>query len=358
MKILAFPKDKNPYQELLYAPLRKRGVEIRYIFPSSSSQIVSLLLLIILLPYYKSKGFKIFHLHWVGGFKAPIKILQPFYSWYFLFVLKFIKHLGYRLVWTVHNVLPHEKQFVDDLKARKILSELADAKIVHSSYTIEEMKKLKLNTVNSSTIPIGSYTGIYENRFSEEKARKYLGLNKKDFVFLFFGAIRRYKGIEALLEAFEKLSKKNKAVKLIIAGNCEDKDLSLKIERYKKRLRGKLIFDGQFIEDDKLQYYFNSADVAVFPFKEVTTTSSALTALSFTKPIITPRLGCLREFPENVGFFYAPGKKNALYAAMSTAIKNKNKLNMMGKRAFNYAKSLSWDKIAEKTLDLYRRLIE
>ena len=137
MKILAFPKDKNPYQELLYAPLRKLGVEIKYIFPSSPSQIVSLLLLIILLPYYKTKGYRIFHLHWTHGFNSPIKILRPFYSWYFLFILKFLKQLGYNIVWTVHNVMPHEKQFVDDLKARKILAESVDAKIVHSNSVIE-----------------------------------------------------------------------------------------------------------------------------------------------------------------------------------------------------------------------------
>ena len=357
IKILAFPKDENPYQELLYSELRKRGVEIRYIFPSSSSQIVSLLLLIILLLYYKAKGYRIFHLHWTSGFTSPIKILRPFYSWYFLFILKFLKLLGYKVVWTVHNVMPHEKQFVDDLKARKILAESADAKIIHSSSTIEEMKSLGINAKNSYVIPIGSYDSLYENKVTKEEARKKLKIGQNDFVFLFFGNIKRYKGIEDLLEAFEKLSKNKTNIKLILAGECRESSLLKYIKGYEKLLKNKLISHVRYVNDNDLQYYFNSADIAVFPFKKVTTSSSVLLALAYSRPIIIPRIGCLNDIPKNTGFFYKSEGKNALYNVMEKGISNKAKLISLGKNAEIYSSSLSWDKIAKKTYHLYESIL-
>jgi glycosyltransferase involved in cell wall biosynthesis len=208
---------------------------------------------------------------------------------------------------------------------------------------------------------MGNYISIYKNQISKNEARKSLGLNKNDFVFLFFGAIRKNKGIESLLPAFKQLIKKTREnIKLVLAGDYAKEDikkLSKSIENYKKILGPKLVLDIRFIENDKVQNYLNSADIVVLPFKKITTSGSAILALSFARPIIAPRMVCLNELPDNVGFFYNPDEKNALYKAMEKAVKNKRKLNSMGKKAFEYAKSLSWDKIAEKTNKLFQSLI-
>lgn len=356
-KILVFPKDKNPYQELLYSPLRKRGIEIKYIFPICSSQILSLLFMILSLIYYRLRGYKIFHLHWTGSFASPYKILRIFYSVYYLFILFYLKILGYKLVWTVHNTMPHENKYFGSLIERKFLSSFADAKIIHSSSTIEEMEQLKLNTDNTFVIPHGNYIGQYENTVSKEKARKYLGLNKKDFVFLFFGAIREYKGLDDLLPAFYDLTKKEKNARLVIAGNCSDLKLMGLIKKYEKILGRNLISKIEFIEDAKVQYYFNSADIAVLPFKKITTSGSVVLAMSFAKPVISPKIGALKEMPDNISFFYNIHEKNGLYKAMNKAIKNKIEVKSKGKNAFEYAQSLSWDKIAEKTYNLYESIL-
>ena len=342
----------------VYMCLNYSQINVEYIFPSCSSQILSLLFMIPSLTYYKLKRYNLFHLHWTGSFNSPIKILQPFYSWYFLFILKFLKLLDYKLIWTVHNLVPHEKLFVNDLKYRQFLANLADMKIVHSNSVIEEMDAIGINAKNTHIIPIGNYAGLYENKASKEEARKKLNLSHNDFVFLFFGNIRRYKGIECLLEAFERLSKNNGNVKLILAGECGEPSLLKDINGYEKIMKNKLISHIYHIDDKDIQYYFNSADIIVFPFKKVTTSSSVLLAFAYSKPIIAPRIGCLNDIPKNTGFFYNSLKKNALYNTMNDAIKRKSELNYLGKNAEIYSRSLSWDKISEKTLDLYRRLIE
>jgi glycosyltransferase involved in cell wall biosynthesis len=171
-----------------------------------------------------------------------------------------------------------------------------------------------------------------------------------------FGNVRRYKGIEDLLEAFEKLSKNKENIKLILAGECGEPSLLKDIKDYEKVLKNKLISHVRHIEDKDIQHYFNSANIAVFPFKKVTTSSSVLLALAYSKPIIIPGMGCLNDIPKNTGFFYS-SKKKALYNAMKRAIKRKRDLNSLGKNAEIYSRSLSWDKIAEKKYNLYESIL-
>ncbi len=357
LNVLVFPKDKNPYQELLYAPLRKKDIKIKYVSPDLNSQLKSLLSLLPLLLYWRVRNYKIFHLHWTGRFATSFKILKPFYTLYFVFFLVYIRSLGYRLVWTVHNVLPHETQFTNEAFVRKILSRLANAKIVHSAYGIEEMKRTGLDTNNIHVIPHGNYIDVYENKISRKNARKSLGLSNKDFVFLFLGLIREYKGVDDLLEAFSRLANKKKHVKLVVAGYCSNDHLLDMMRYYKKNLKNNLILDIEFIENQKAQYYFNSADIAVLPFKKMTTSGSALLALSFAKPIISPQIGSLKDMPADVGIFYKKNRENGLYDAMERAIKNRSRLKTMQAKAFAHAKELSWDRIADKTYSLYNSLV-
>jgi len=365
MKILVYPKDDNPYQELLYEELRrKKNVFFTYF---ETGFLNSHTLGLILLPYrlikYRLNRYDIFHLHFTFAFGLPIKsklffnfLTRAFFLIYFIFFLKLIKLLNFKLIWTVHDIIPIEKEFINSIWARRFLSKLCDAKIVHAKSSIEEMQKLGINTKNTCLNPIGSYIGIYKNIITEKSARKYFEFNKKDFVFLFFGQIKPYKGVEDLLDTFKQLIKKRKNIRLLIAGKCNNKDLKKMLNNYKEELKEDVKIYTEFIENDEIQYYFNCADVAIFPFKIITTSSTVILAFSFGKPIICPEIGNLKELPDNLGFFYKPGSKEALLDCMENAILNKEKLKKMGKNSFNYANSLSWDKIAEKTYEIYKNL--
>ncbi|MFA6570507.1 MAG: hypothetical protein WCT77_04645, partial [Bacteroidota bacterium] len=62
-KVLVYPKDPNPYQELLYSQLRSR-CEIKYLENPTDSPIIGLIMLYLQSLYYRIKGYTIFHLHW------------------------------------------------------------------------------------------------------------------------------------------------------------------------------------------------------------------------------------------------------------------------------------------------------
>src|SRR3954452_17492458 len=103
--MLVLPRDDNPYQELLYGELRRRGVRVRYVGRLTPSHTLNLLLLLFELAGCRMAGARLVHLHWVFAFTLPFgrRVTQ---QWFGL-LLRVIGLLGLRLVWTAHNVLPH-----------------------------------------------------------------------------------------------------------------------------------------------------------------------------------------------------------------------------------------------------------
>lgn len=359
MKILAFPKDSNPYQELLYTEIRAAGVIVRYPLSITQSASINLFLLIPQIIVWRLCGYNTFHLHWVYAF------VPSFWPWnssagrkfgymLHLLLLKSLKFLRYRLVWTAHNVLPHEQVFVDDIEARRILIKLSDLVIVHSQETLEEMRKAIGIVPNKSVvIPHGSYVGIYPEGVTREDARHKFGLQNDDFVYLYLGQIREYKGVDSLIEIFAFLSKENDS-KLIIAGKCFESGLKEKIKNLSPS--SNIIFHDGYIADIDLQQYFAVADVVVLPFKSVTTSGSALLALSFGKAVIVPRIGDFANLSDSVTYKFSPGEGNELLFKMREVFLNREELAKKNIAARFYAESLQWSVIGHKTLEALKKL--
>jgi len=304
---------------------------------------------------YRLQGYKIMHIHWLYGLGITRRL--PFYrKLSFIYALLFLgltRLFGYKIVWTVHNTLPHSQITSDDLGLAKKLSRVANTKIAHSRFTIAQMKEYGFDTNNISLIPHGNYSGVYPSNTTRLEARKQLAIKDNEIVILFFGLIRTYKGVDDLLDAFERLDAKN--TRLIIAGKCVDKNLRKQI-RLAAASYSVDFYEGHIANEDVAKF-FRAADVVCLPFKSITTSGSILLALTFGKPIIAPRAGALADLPESVGYLYEPKQPEALYNSLQKAIENKVYLNKVGKKALVYAKALSWDKIAEQTFKVYKELL-
>ena len=113
------------------------------------------------------------------------------------------RSLGYRVVWTVHNLYPHERPHPGlDRLARLAITQLATALIVHCEYGRAQVLDHFHRTRGIFTIPHGHFIDAYENKVSRVEARRELGITPDGFVYLFFGNVKRYKGVEHLLEVF------------------------------------------------------------------------------------------------------------------------------------------------------------
>ncbi len=349
MKIIAFPKDKNPYQSLLYGAMQKLynnfHVSYCYYFP-----IVGVLPFWPFLIIKRFFGYKIVHIHWpTFTLGLPAKNLNRWASYYtFIVTLWLMRALKYKTVWTIHNVIPHEPQTSNDLYLAKKLSKTVDAKILHSSFTANKMKLLHIENGCSTVIPHGNYAGVYPNKTTKRQARKKLGIGAEETVILFFGMIRQYKGIEELAETFVKTD--TKKVRLVIAGNCVDQGLKQRIESYAKKPN--IDFYQGHVDDKDVAKFFRACDIVCLPFRSITTSGSVMLALTFGKPVIAPAAGALQDLPKGVGYLYNPQEKAALEKSIKQALRSKN-LPEKGTHAKAYARTLSWDKIAADTYKVY-----
>jgi len=143
---------------------------------------------------------------------------------------------------------------------------------------------------NVSVIQHGSYVEHYENKISRFESREKLKLRQNDIVFLFFGIIRPYKGIQKLIKVIKKLSEDNR-VKLVIAGKPINEDILYEI---KKEIGSKKCIQChlRYVSDCEIQTFMNAADAVVLPYNEFLTSGVALLAMSFGKALIVPKKGC------------------------------------------------------------------
>jgi glycosyltransferase involved in cell wall biosynthesis len=112
-------------------------------------------------------------------------------------------------------------------------------------------------------------------------------------------------------------------------------------------------FDEGYAPHERVPLYFAAADVVVLPFRQVTTSGSAVLALSLGRPVVAPRIGALRDLPVDVGFLYEDG---GLVGALGRALSAPpEELAERSQAARRYAGNLSWDHIATTTLDVYRQ---
>lgn len=352
MKVLIYPKGDNPYQELLYRELRQTPNSTFTYLDATSFNILFFPLRLFA---KRLQGYTILHLHWLAFETNIFKIFGKQLSLLLtLWSLTWMKVLGFKVVWTVHNILPHEPLTSNDRFVARYLSKLSAAKIVHSSATLEQMQTAHLDTELTYIIPHGNYDGVYPDTLTRPQARRRLDIKPDEFVILFFGMIRAYKGIDELLRAFDRMN--CSGVRLVIAGECFDAALDARIRAAQKHLP--IDYHEGFIDDNEVASYFKACDVVCLPFTAVTTSGSVMLATTFGKPLIAPYLGAIKDIPRNAGLLYSADDETALQLSLLRSIDNPELLAQMNKASREYAVSLSWNIIASDTLSIYEEVLK
>ncbi len=356
----------NPYMTLLVEHLERRGVQIRASEPQET----------ITADLFRYGRPDILHLHWLNVFflrgqpsSSPRSIAQSLaLAGWLRALIQGLQAAGTRVVWTAHNSHNHEhrKPRIDRFCHETVVGR-ADAILAHS-HTAKQMLVDDFGIVRPDkvhVIPHGHYVGSYPVEVGRDEARARLGLDASQMVFTYFGRIRAYKNIPALVDAFDAMTgrlqegERDRAV-LVVAGRVTDPALEDEIRR---RIGGRanVIFESQFIPDEDVQLYMQAADVVVLPYREILTSGSAVLAMSFGRPVIAPRLGTLCDIlDEQRELLYAadqPGEAG-LTAVMGEAFKmGRERLETIGERNLEVAKTWDWPGVAEATHDVYKSLV-
>ena len=270
------------------------------------SQGISALSAISVVPYSEQKLNSgkgvVWHLHWPDPVvRHRSFVASAVHAIFYLLRVSYVRMRGTQVVWTLHNLMSHDSPH-PRLEGwfRNRLCALLDGWISMSlsvKRTAEDLYPV-LRTKPVAVIPHGHYKGVYPNTVCRVEARKRLNLPEDSQVVLFFGAVRPYKNVPLLAQAFSAL--KDSKLRLVVAGSCKDDDIRRELISIAKR-EGRINLHLEFVPDDEAQIYLNASDIAVLPFREIANSGSALLLLSFGIPIVVPDRGSMTELAELVG---------------------------------------------------------
>lgn len=345
MRVLMAPdwRQKNPYLDLLANALRQENVEV--VFPRGYRRVLPLWRTV------RSQGpIDILHLHWQEAYAHSASCVAQFILGFRLFLdLGLVKAGGHRIVWTLHNEVPHDTRCpqVQRLIQRLILRQ-ADAVITHSRRGLDVLARLDSNSkVPSRVIPHGGYREHYGRPVSKAEARRELGLPEKPRLFLFFGLICPYKGVDLLLKAWRALGSQTAGGHLLIAGEPETAAYGRHIEALAGGLAN-LDLRLEYIPDSAVRYYFSAADCAVFPFRRILTSGSLTLAKSYGLPVIVPNHPSLtNELDGNEALFFEAGSAASLSQVLESVMRD-------GHMPQASPVCPGWKEIAQATAEVYR----
>ena len=224
-------------------------------------------------------------------------------------ILRRAKKNGHtKVIAITDNVVPHEKR-PGDKPFTKYFLQPCDAFITMSGKVMKDLISIE---PNKPAIQVAH--PLYDNfgtAISKEAARKELGIENTELVILFFGFIRKYKGLDILFEAMHILKanmqdSKHPIPKLLVAGEFYEDEKIYQQQIDSLGIRDILLLKTGFIADSEVKNYFCAADVVIQPYRNATQSGVTPLAYHFEKPMIVTNVGALPD--------YVPDKKAGLVA--------------------------------------------
>lgn len=216
-----------------------------------------------------------------------------------------------KVICIADNILPHEKRPGDKIFTRYFLKPV-DAFITMSEKVLTDLKQFTKNKP-IQLVPHPLYDNFGEI-ISKEEARNKLGISTEDKVVLFFGFIRKYKGLDILLHAFTILNEESKIknLKLLIAGEFYEDEKNYEQLLNNPIINNSLILHTHFISDSEVKYYLCAADCVVQPYRSATQSGVTPLAYHFEKPMIVTNVGGLPSLvpDKRAGLIAEPNAEN------------------------------------------------
>jgi glycosyltransferase involved in cell wall biosynthesis len=217
-------------------------------------------------------------------------------------ILRRVRKNSYsKIICIADNIIPHEKR-PGDKPFTKYFLKSCDAFITMSEKVMNDLRLFQ----KEKPAKLVSHP-LYDNFgeiISKKDARKHLGLPENEKIILFFGFIRKYKGLDLLFEAMPHL----KNIKLLVAGEFYEEEKSYNEQIDKLGIKDQLILRTDFIPDSEVKYYLCAADAVIQPYRNATQSGVTPLAYHFEKPMVVTNVGGLPSLVphEKVGLVVEP----------------------------------------------------
>ena len=232
---------------------------------------------------------------------------HPYFAPCYYLLARFLGHIP--ILFTCHNVFPHERFPMDRFLSRLVLRR-------GSGYIVQShLDEADLLTVNPGAkyvvTPHPTYNAFKMQDMSREEARKLLDVDEQIPMLLFFGFVREYKGLKYLLDAMKKIKTKMPDTQLWVVGDFgEDKEQYLK-QIQDNDIRDQINLVEGYIPDKEVEKYFAAADLVVLPYISATQSGIVQIAYGFEKPVVVTDVGGLPDVVQDHKTGYVVPKENA-----------------------------------------------
>ena len=267
-------------------------------------------------------------------------------------ILKIAKKNNHtKVISIVDNMIPHEKRMGDRLLTQYFVKTV-DGFIAMSEKVKNDIKTFSHKPVSISPHPIFNHFG---DPITKMEARTQLGLSQEKKIILFFGYIRKYKGLDLLIQAMSSESIKKLDIQLMIVGEFYEDARTYHDLVISLGLQNQISFYSNYIPDGEVKNYVCSADFIIQPYKNATQSGVTPLAYHFEKPMLVTNVGGLADTVPNLktGIVVEP-TTNAIVKGIET-------LYELGENHFipniiEEKKKYSWAQMTEKFLALYQQL--
>ncbi len=253
-----------------------------------------------------------------------------------------------RVTGLVDNIIPHEKRFGDRPFARWFVRACDDF-VVMSKSVGEEIRSFLPTSKNVEGVIRFAPHPIYDTYgepVEKKEARHLLNLPENTPLVLFFGFIRKYKGLDLLLEALGQTSD----IQIVVAGECyEDWDFYQKIIQ-ENALSERVHLFTDFIPAEQVRVFFSASDLVVQPYRSATQSGISQIAYHFEKPMVVTNVGGLPEIvTQGVSGYVVDPEPLAIAEAMHDFFEN-NREKTMHEGVRLEKQRFSWERLVAQLL--------
>lgn len=294
------------------------------------------------------------HVHWPEQAASRSSLARSFLASVRLLArCALMRRSGARLVWTAHNLHPHENPHPRLMRVHMaIFTAMVDGWILPREAIRRPCSERwpSLSKKPSDVIPLGHYRDLNRFESAEEPAWLIEALDParraSGAVALVFGPVRPYKGVATALDVADHLGD---LVHLLVVGKVDHRTSEALTTRARAMSNVTLI--DRYVGDKVVPAILAAVDVQLLPYERVTNSSGALLGLSFGVPVVSTENEAISELQAEVGedWVRSSDSVSGLAAAVLDAANH----------APTGTPSLAlhdWDRLVTSTINLYRRL--
>lgn len=203
------------------------------------------------------------------------------------------KKLRNKVIFITENVVSHEANIVDKTLTKLGLANSSGFLTLSEKVESEVKEFSKDKPIYLSELPIYD---CYVSESTKEFNKVKFGFAPDNKVILFFGYIRKYKGLDLLIKAMPMLLQKYPEMRLLVVGESYDNPETYTSIIKEHKLDDKVVFINKFVANEDVEEYYAVSDLVVLPYRSATQSGILNVAYGFLKPVLVTGVGGLTEF--------------------------------------------------------------